>query len=128
MVYIDPPLRHQVRLQLAGQRPKRDVKDGKVEDAAREAEQIKAFRDTWELGIHSASRTCATASSPASSPHRDGELLRPDRRRKRPPRPFPHGPRSLRPENFISQIAFLPPAALKRTSSATPVDFLLWFW
>ena len=32
---------------------KRDVKDGKLEDAAREAEQIKAFRDTWELGIHS---------------------------------------------------------------------------
>ncbi|MGL5809831.1 MAG: site-specific DNA-methyltransferase, partial [Nocardioides sp.] len=31
----------------------RDVKDGKLTDAAREAEQIKAFRDTWELGIHS---------------------------------------------------------------------------
>src|SRR5205085_3363062 len=32
---------------------KRDVKDGKVEDIARDVEQIKAFRDTWELGIHS---------------------------------------------------------------------------
>lgn len=32
---------------------KRDVKDGKLEDAARDAEQIRAFRDTWELGIHS---------------------------------------------------------------------------
>ncbi|MGQ0779084.1 MAG: DNA methyltransferase [Pseudonocardiales bacterium] len=32
---------------------KRDVRDGKLEDATREVEQIKAFRDTWELGIHS---------------------------------------------------------------------------
>ena len=31
----------------------RDVKDGKAEDATRQPEQIKAFRDTWELGIHS---------------------------------------------------------------------------
>ena len=29
------------------------MKDGKIEDASREVEQIKAFRDTWELGIHS---------------------------------------------------------------------------
>ena len=29
------------------------MKDGKLEDASREVEQIKAFRDTWELGIHS---------------------------------------------------------------------------
>ncbi|HGJ66996.1 TPA: tRNA (N6-threonylcarbamoyladenosine(37)-N6)-methyltransferase TrmO, partial [bacterium] len=32
---------------------KRDVKDGKDEDLTAEPEQIKAFRDTWELGIHS---------------------------------------------------------------------------
>src|SRR5258706_2219462 len=32
---------------------KRDVKDGKAEDATRQPEQIRAFRDTWKLGIHS---------------------------------------------------------------------------
>ncbi len=32
---------------------KRDVKDGKTEDVTRQPEQVKAFRDTWELGIHS---------------------------------------------------------------------------
>ena len=32
---------------------KRDVKDGKDEDLTQEPETIKAFRDTWELGIHS---------------------------------------------------------------------------
>jgi hypothetical protein len=29
------------------------VKDGKDEDLTQEPETIKAFRDTWELGIHS---------------------------------------------------------------------------
>ena len=29
------------------------MKDGKAEDLTRQPEQIKAFRDTWELGIHS---------------------------------------------------------------------------
>src|SRR4029077_11243052 len=32
---------------------KRDVKDAKAEDLTRQPEQVKAFRDTWELGIHS---------------------------------------------------------------------------
>jgi adenine-specific DNA-methyltransferase len=32
---------------------KRDVKDRKDEDLTAEPEMIKAFRDTWELGIHS---------------------------------------------------------------------------
>jgi adenine-specific DNA-methyltransferase len=32
---------------------KRDVKDKKDEDLTAEPEMIKAFRDTWELGIHS---------------------------------------------------------------------------
>jgi len=53
MVYIDPPygIRFGSNWQVSALR--RDVKDGRMEDAAREAEQIKAFRDTWELGIHS---------------------------------------------------------------------------
>jgi adenine-specific DNA-methyltransferase len=29
------------------------VKDGKAEDATRQPEQVRAFRDTWKLGIHS---------------------------------------------------------------------------
>lgn len=53
MIYIDPPygIKFGSNWQVSARR--RDVKDGKLEDAAREAEQIKAFRDTWELGIHS---------------------------------------------------------------------------
>lgn len=53
MIYFDPPYGIKFGSNWQASTRKRDVKDGKVEDAAREAEQIKAFRDTWELGIHS---------------------------------------------------------------------------
>jgi len=53
MVYLDPPYGIKFGSNWQVSARKRDVKDGKLEDAAREAEQIKAFRDTWELGIHS---------------------------------------------------------------------------
>jgi adenine-specific DNA-methyltransferase len=53
MIYVDPPygIRFESNWQVSAR--KRDVKDGKLEDIAREVEQIRAFRDTWELGIHS---------------------------------------------------------------------------
>lgn len=53
MIYIDPPYGIKFGSNWQVRTNRRDVKDGKLEDAAREAEQIKAFRDTWELGIHS---------------------------------------------------------------------------
>ena len=53
MIYIDPPYGIKFGSNWQVSTRKRDVKDGKVEDATRQPEQIKAFRDTWELGIHS---------------------------------------------------------------------------
>lgn len=53
MMYFDPPYgikyggNWQIKLN------NRDVKDGQDESLTGEPEQIKAFRDTWELGIHS---------------------------------------------------------------------------
>ena len=53
MVYIDPPygIRYGSNFQPFVNR--RDVRDGRDEDLTQEPEMIKAFRDTWELGIHS---------------------------------------------------------------------------
>jgi adenine-specific DNA-methyltransferase len=53
MVYVDPPygIRFGSNWQVSTR--KRDVKDGKAGDLTRQPEQIRAFRDTWELGIHS---------------------------------------------------------------------------
>jgi adenine-specific DNA-methyltransferase len=53
MIYVDPPYGIKFGSNWQVSARKRDVKDGKLEDVAREVEQIKAFRDTWELGIHS---------------------------------------------------------------------------
>ncbi len=53
MVYIDPPYGIRYGSNFQPFVNKRDVKDGKDEDLTAEPEQIKAFRDTWELGIHS---------------------------------------------------------------------------
>ncbi len=53
MIYIDPPYGIKFGSNWQVSTRKRDVKDGKVEDTVRQPEQIKAFRDTWELGIHS---------------------------------------------------------------------------
>ena len=52
-VYIDPPygIRYGSNFQPFVNR--REVTDGKDEDLTQEPEQIRAFRDTWELGIHS---------------------------------------------------------------------------
>lgn len=53
MVYFDPPYGIKYGSNFQPFVNKRDVKDGKDEDLTSEPEMIKAFRDTWELGIHS---------------------------------------------------------------------------
>lgn len=53
MVYIDPPYGVKYGSNFQPFVNRRDVKDGKDEDLTAEPEQIRAFRDTWELGIHS---------------------------------------------------------------------------
>ena len=53
MVYIDPPYGIKYGSNFQPFINKRDVKDGKDEDLTAEPEMIKAFRDTWELGLHS---------------------------------------------------------------------------
>ncbi len=53
MIYIDPPYGVRFNSNWQATTRTRDVTDGRMTDASREVEQIKAFRDTWELGIHS---------------------------------------------------------------------------
>jgi len=53
MIYIDPPYGIKFGSNWQVSTRKRDVKDGKAEDTTRQPEQIRAFRDTWEYGIHS---------------------------------------------------------------------------
>jgi adenine-specific DNA-methyltransferase len=52
-LYFDPPYGINFGSNWQVSTRKRDVKDGKAEDATRQPEQIRAFCDTWQLGIHS---------------------------------------------------------------------------
>lgn len=52
-IYIDPPYGIKFGSNWQVSTRKRDVKDGRAEDASRQPEQVRAFRDTWKLGIHS---------------------------------------------------------------------------
>ena len=53
MIYIDPPYGIKFNSNFQVNISSREVKDGQDKSLTRELEQIKAFRDTWELGIHS---------------------------------------------------------------------------
>lgn len=53
MIYIDPPYGIKYGSNFQPFVGKRDVKDKSDDDLTAEPEMIRAFRDTWELGIHS---------------------------------------------------------------------------
>ena len=52
MIYIDPPYGIKFSSNFQPFVQKREVKD-RDQDLTREPEQVKAYRDTWRLGIHS---------------------------------------------------------------------------
>ncbi len=128
MVYVDPPYGIKFGSNWQASTRKRDVKDGKVEDAAREAEQIKAFRDTWELGIHSylsylrdrllAARELLTESGSCFVQIGDENV---------------HLVRSLMDEvfgseNFVSQIAFVTTSGFSQANAlGRSGDNVLWY-
>lgn len=126
-IYIDPPYVIKFGSNWQVSTRKRDVKDGSVTDATRQPEQVRAFRDTWELGIHSylaylrdrltAARELLTESGSVFVQIGDENV---------------HLVRSLMDEvfgaeNFCSLISVL------KTSSATTellpgvADYILWF-
>ena len=53
MIYIDPPYGIKYGSNWQIRVSNRNVKDGDDDSLSGEPEAVKAFRDTWELGIHS---------------------------------------------------------------------------
>jgi adenine-specific DNA-methyltransferase len=127
MIYIDPPYGIKFGSNWQVSTDRRDVKDGNLQDAAREAEQIKAFRDTWELGIHSylsylrdrllAARELLTQSGSCFVQIGDENL---------------HVVRVLMDEvfggeNFCGQFAFRTKIPLRTTLVPAVYDHIIWF-
>ncbi|MFF4122686.1 site-specific DNA-methyltransferase [Microbispora rosea] len=127
MMYIDPPYGIRFGSNFQPFVGKRDVKDGKVEDVTREVEQIKAFRDTWELGINSylsylrdrliVSRDLLTESGSVFVQIGDANL---------------HLVRSLLDEvfgteNFCAQISYRTTTGATGNLLPGTVDYVLWY-
>ncbi len=53
MIYMDPPYGVKFGSNFQPFVRKRTVSDGADDDLTREPEMVKAYRDTWELGLHS---------------------------------------------------------------------------
>ena len=53
MIYMDPPYGVKFGSNFQPFVRKRDVKHNDDDDMTREPEMVKAYRDTWELGLHS---------------------------------------------------------------------------
>jgi adenine-specific DNA-methyltransferase len=53
MIYIDPPYGVKFGSNFQPFVRRRDVRDADDADMTREPEMVKAYRDTWELGLHS---------------------------------------------------------------------------
>src|SRR3990170_654923 len=53
MIYIDPPYGVKFGSNFQPFVRNRNVNHGEDEDMTREPEMVQAYRDTWELGLHS---------------------------------------------------------------------------
>jgi adenine-specific DNA-methyltransferase len=127
MIYMDPPYGIKFGSNWQVSTRKREVSDGKDVDVTRQPEQIKAFRDTWERGIHSyldylrdrltVAREVLTDSGSCFVQIGDENV---------------HVVRNLLdevfgPDNFVSLITFNKTAGTTGRYLPGTVDYLLWY-
>lgn len=126
-IYIDPPygIKFGSNWQVSTRRNR--INETGSADVTRQPEQVRAYRDTWDKGIHSylkylrdrlyATRELLTDSGSVFVQISDENV---------------HLVRSLLDEvfgsnNFVSQILFRKTGGLKRTNLASIGDYLLWY-
>jgi adenine-specific DNA-methyltransferase len=127
MIYIDPPYGVKFGSNFQPFVRKRDVKHGGDEDMTREPEMVKAYRDTWELGLHSYLTYLRDRLQVAKALlHETGSIF------VQISDTNIHHVRDLLDEcfgkdNFVSQISFQTTSGFETTTLATLGDFLLWY-
>ncbi|MCL6503530.1 MAG: site-specific DNA-methyltransferase [Pirellulales bacterium] len=126
MIYIDPPYGIKFASNFQPEVGRRDVKD-KETDLTREPEMVKAYRDTWHLGVHSylsylrdrlivARELLADTASifvqiSTENLHLVRQLL----------------DEVFGAQNFAAQLSFRTKIPLRTTFIAATHDFLLWY-
>ena len=126
-IYMDPPYAVKFGSNFQPFVRKRDVAHGDDEHMVREPEMVQAYRDTWELGLHSfltylrdrllLSRELLHPSGSIFVQMSDTNL---------------HHVREVMdevfgPECFVSQISFQTTSGFQTKTLATLGDFLLWY-
>ncbi len=126
-IYLDPPYGIKFGSNWQVSTRKRDVKDGKAEDATRQPEQVRAFRDTWKIGIHSylaylrdrlvVARELLTETGSVFVQIGDENV---------------HLVRNVMDEvfgseNFVTQISFQKTGSIESKLLSSTVDYVLWY-
>ena len=126
-IYIDPPYGIKYGSNWQIKLNNREVKDGADDNLSGEPEQIKAYRDTWELGIHSylsyirdrllVAKELLTESGSCFVQISDENV---------------HLVRNLMDEvfgseNFVSQIAFVKTSGFSPSLLSNITDHLVWY-
>ena len=126
MIYIDPPYGIKYGSNFQPEVVRRDVKD-KEADLTREPEMVKAYRDTWHLGVHTyltylrdrlmvAKKLLAQSGSifvqiGEENLHRVREVI----------------DDAFGPSNFVSVITFRTTSSLADTLLGRSADYLIWY-
>ena len=126
-IYMDPPYGIKFNSNFQWSTTSRDVKDGKLDNMTREPEQVKAFRDTWQDGIHSylsylrdrflVARDLLTESGSIFVQIGDENV---------------HRVRMVMDEvfgeeNFVAQISFQKTGSLSSSFLSNIVDYIIWY-
>ena len=126
MIYFDPPYGVKFGSNFQPFVRKNSVKHGSDDEMIREPEMVKAFRDTWELGLHSyltyirdrvmLARELLTDSGSLFVQISDDNI---------------HHVREVLDEvfidGFVSQISFKTTSGFESSTLTTVGDFLLWY-
>jgi adenine-specific DNA-methyltransferase len=128
MVYFDPPYGIKYKSNFQPFTNKKDVDaTNKDEDLTSEPEMIKAFRDTWELGIHSYLTYVRDRLLLAKDMlHESGSVFMQISDEN------VHHVRELmdeifEPENFVAQIIFQKTGGFTPSTLSTIEDYIIWF-
>jgi len=127
MIYFDPPYGITYGSNFQPFVNRRDVKDRKDEDLTQEPEMLKAFRDTWELDVHSYLTYLRDRLLLAATLlHESGSVFVQISDQN------VHLVRSLIGEvfgeqNFYAQIAFFTTPGLASKGINKSIDYLLWY-
>jgi adenine-specific DNA-methyltransferase len=126
MIYLDPPYGIKFASNFQPQLGQRDVKD-REQDLTREPEMVKAYRDTWTLGIHSylaylRDRLAIARELLADSGSIFVQISDENLHRVRCVMD-----EVFKPENFVSLITVWKTSSATSNLLATTSDYILWY-